>query len=75
MPCNSFLLVEELPICLFTNSLQEEPQDNLELGITRVKNNWIHIPKYNLITWVLMLKGYLTTSVIEDGETGILTHS
>ena len=37
-------------------------QGNLELGIIRIKNNWIDIPKYNLITWVLKLKGYLITN-------------
>ena len=60
--------MEELPICLLTNSIQEESQDNLERGITRIKSNWIHIPKYNLITRVLMLKGYLITSVSEEVE-------
>ena len=58
-PCNLLLLVGGLPICLFTNSIQEESQGNLELGIIRIKNNWVDIPKYNLITWVLKLKCYL----------------
>lgn len=51
-----------MPICLFTNSIQEESWGNLELGIIRIKNNWIDIPKYNLIPWVLKLKGYLITN-------------
>lgn len=52
---NSLVTGERIALFFFfsmeetTNSIQEESQDNLEVGITRIKNNWINIPKYTLL--------------------------